>query len=294
MTLYTQSYSGEYTWRASNIGASPGVDSAQGTACSPGSAAFVKGSITTVMAGSNIANDVHWVTVIAHNASTAASSRRVFVDIYTDPAGGSSWGVSPIIADLAFNGPALLGGTYAYGFPLYIPSGAAIGAALAQSTGSAGAPRVTIAVAGRPMHPEYNKVGSFVRTFGSGSVAGGGSGVAITPGAATKGSYVQVGTTAEQLWWWQAGYVSNDNSQIALTHLLDIACGSTSVTAYTVVENMSFWRNSSEQGGKEIMPLTGTCFADVASGENVFVRAASGSAGGTDTGNSVLVYAVGG
>lgn len=174
-------------------------------------------SITSLLAGSSITADCHWISIGFLAGSSSGASRRFLTDFFFDPAGGTSWEGAPRIPDLAANCPDYVQGGVWYEFPLYIKNGTSIGARCQAETASATV-RVIVAVSGRPMHQSVVEAGSRVIAYGVTSAST--SGTSVTPGASgSMGSYSgSLGTTSRDHWWWQTGILFTDTSQTAVQY----------------------------------------------------------------------------
>src|SRR3990172_3985425 len=233
----------DFGWSADNFGATYtdagiGVDS-------PGHAnANTKGANTAMLAA--IAQDCYGIAIGFSGGNTAATARRNLVDLLIDPAGGTSWSV--IINNLYCAYSSLIMGGYWYYFPLYLKAGTAIGTANQSLTASTSALRVMIKVFGKPSRPELVKLGTKVETFGADTATT--SGTTITPGNAVLGAYTgSLGTTVNDLFWWQGGMGVNDSTTIDNAYQLDVAAGD-GTNKVLCCENIILTTNNSEQFGK--------------------------------------------
>jgi len=263
----------DFGWSADNFGATYS-DAGIGTN-SPGHAnANTKGANTAIL--SAIAEDCYGMAIGFSGGNTAATVRRNLVDILIDPAGGTSWSV--LINNLLVNSASLVMGGWWYYFPVYLAAGTAIGSANQSLTASTSALRVFIRVFGKPTRPELVRCGTKIETFGA--VTGTTTGTSITPGNAAMGSYTaSLGTTANDLWWWQGGIAFNDTTLADECELLDVAAGD-ATNKKLCAENILYVANNSEQCGKSAigsrLPVQ-----HVKAGENVYMRAVGTAAAQT-------------
>ncbi|QEX18489.1 hypothetical protein FRZ44_37960 [Hypericibacter terrae] len=280
-----------FNWRTDNFG-STYTDAGLGTSVPGSGVANTKGANTALLAG--IAEDCYGIAICFSGLSSSAGIRRSIVDLLIDPAAGagnagSSWSVA--IANLYCNNPAFtLGATgQRYYFPLFLKAGTAIGAALQDVAATAAAARVCVRCFGKPTRPELLRVGTKVQTLGATTAST--TGVAVTPGTSAKGSYsATLGTTSFDAWWWQLGIGSNDSSMTANSYLWDIAVNATN--KIIVAQDIGYGVvGTVEQAWKDAM---GCCppMYDVASGQDVYVRAAAAAA--PDSSMDAIVYALGG
>lgn len=261
-------------------------DNGYGTHIVAAGSANTKGTTTLVMSGVAITEDCYGISIVFCSGSTAAQATMFLTDIYIDPTGGSTWG-SPVINNLAASSPSLIpGGGDQYYFPLFIKAGSSIGAR-AQSSVVNARVRLGITVYGKPKYPELIKTGTKVYTFGATTAST--TGTTITPGSAGAiGSYVSLGPTSGNYFWWQVGNLINDTTQSVVNVRIDVAVGDSS-NKKTVMEGVFRSGNSSEQSMKtafgNFIP-----FAEVGPNQQVYVRA--GCSAVPDSAHSAIVYAV--
>ncbi len=267
------------------------TDGGLGTAIAGGGSNHLKNAtITSIIAGSAITFNVYAIAIGFTGAATSTASRRFLTDIFLAHNGASQWTSTPIIADLASSSHSWLGGCVWYYFPLYIQSGISIGARC-QAESAGVSQRILIRVFGKPTHPELIKTGSFVRTFGA--VTATTTGTAMTPGTSVMGSYsASLGTTVEDLWWWQSGFLINDTTQLALGYFNDVAVGD--ATNKTIVVHHAIHCNggTTEIAGRPNCGGIGIPYAPRKAGDQIFIRSACSST--PDAAVSGIVYALGG
>lgn len=276
----------EFCWSVDNWGATL-TDAGLGTAVTADvTTAHVKGAAASLIAGASVTEDVYGMSILFCGGSTAGTIRRYLADILIDPAGGTSW--STLISNLLVNSPSLLLGGYRYYFPVYLKNGTSIGCQQQCSTNNI-AMRVAVTLHGKPSRPDLIKVGTKFETFGA--VTGTTSGTAITPGASTEGSYTSMGTTTNDLWWWQWGGIAvNDTSTSTDLNVGDVACGDATNKKICVLRN-SCPNKGSEECGKETMGLVRP-IKHIKGGETVYVRAFY--TGAADTTPTTTAYGMGG
>jgi hypothetical protein len=81
---------------------------------------------------SAITHDVEYLVICYQGYSSTGGNNSVLLDILIDPAGGTSWGSTPLISDLLVgcvnaNTSQLIPGQNYYHFPIWIKSGSSIG-----------------------------------------------------------------------------------------------------------------------------------------------------------------------
>jgi hypothetical protein len=277
----------DFGFSADNFGATY-TDAGIGTGITSG-AANTKGSTVSLLAGASVTEDVYGVAVGFSGGNAAATVRQYLSDLFIDPAGGTSWQASPIIPDLISNSPSLLNGGYWYYFPLFVKSGSAFGSRTQCSAASA-ALRVMLRLFGKPNKPELCKTGAFVRSFGV--TAASSNGTTITPGTSAMGSYTaSLGTTSDDLWWWQCGHATNDTTQTAVGYLLDVDAGDATNKYKCAQHVLVSQNNTAEQNGKAAFGLVPP-IRHMKSGANIYMRAAC--SGTPDSSITVAAYGLGG
>ncbi|MGE0362775.1 MAG: hypothetical protein AB7R67_18830 [Vicinamibacterales bacterium] len=174
--------------------------STPGTTITSGGSANTKGSYTQLLAA--LAADAYGVFIRLSDAASSSEDRQHLVDIAIDPAGGSSYSV--VIPDLNGGNAPLIGNGagFQYYFPLRIPAGATV-AARTQCLTSSRTIVVGIEVDHRPTRPEGWPRGALVERVGTITSS---RGVAFTPGTASDGTWVSLGTLTRACCWVQLGY----------------------------------------------------------------------------------------
>lgn len=259
-----------------------------GTSLTAGGTNHVKNStITSIL--SALAYDCYWVTIAFCNGFSSTASRRFLTDIYIDPAGGTTWSNTPLIANLAANSCSLTQGGVWYSFPVFIPAGASIGATCQAETASATV-RIGVKCAMKPSNLEVWPYGTKVITYGA--TTGTTVGTAMTPGSSgAKGSYsASLATVAHDLMWLQAGMLINDASQTAVQYFMDVAFGDANSKYDVMCDLMHLNIGTTEVGGRP--SNMGACLPYVNSlnGQNLYIRSAC--TGTPDSNVSGIVYGV--
>ena len=210
--------------------------------------------------------------VLAHTAFTTS-----YVAILSDMEIGESPGVSAA-------------GAREFFFPLRIPAGASVAARIRGANATAGTVRVAARFFGRASNGLALPVGSFSQTLGANTTYS--EGADLTPGNAADGSWVDLGATTRDMWWWQLGYCIDNTTITAEYTYLEVAygdasnkksiftvmhCGTTNETCGLAASNHLLW------------PVA---YCQVKAGEHIYVRGRCNNA--PDTGYSVTVTGVGG
>lgn len=276
-----------FNWQVNNFSDTfPG--NAAGTTLTADGSSHTKGSDTAVLTG--IAHDAYAMAITVNVGNTDTVIRRQMIDLLIDPAAGvgnagSSW--STLINNLYCNSPSLNanGFGFRFHFPLYIKAGTAIGARVQDVVGGATC-RFSIQLFGKPTRPDLLHVGNVVETLGATTAST--SGVAVTPGNASWGSYsASLGQLTRPAWFWQLGLGSSDTTMGATAYWWDIAEDATS--KYTCASMITYSTSGSETAVKTEFGQYYPVHA-AAAGQDVYVRGYSN--GVPDTNFTAVVYAV--
>lgn len=235
---------------------------ANGTSVTPGTSDY--GSYASLHV---LTADAYGILINVNSNSGSNASRNTLTNIGVDLAGGTSY--TTLIPSLISGGP----GTYAtpgngtwYYFPIFIPSGARVGAAGYGSVATAY--RVGAMFMQRPSNPSMIRKGSFVEAIG----ISGTTGTAITAGTTNDGAWTLLGTTTNRCWWWQVGLqVSTaDTAWTATVYHLDLAVGD-GTTFDTIIQDLSLAMTTAEVLANP--PLSAGVEWDVPAGSSIYVRA---------------------
>lgn len=272
---------------------------AWGTSITPGNNAY--GSYASVIAGASVTHDAYGILININSNSVAATIRDALVTIGFDPAGGTSFGglggvtgreINHLLASCAPTYTLAVPGVggISYFFPLKIPAGTSIGAKASVNNATVGTLRVSCKLFCKPSAPELVRVGSYVKTFGETTASS--RGTAFTPGGASEGTYVQLGSAIaaadSPLWYWECG-IGIDNTAITANVVhVDVGLGD-ATNKRIAIDNQWFGMSTNETIGK----AAGGAYQNGAAGDLVYVRGQSGPAG-PDTGFTAIAYGVGG
>ena len=258
-----------------------------GVAVTPGN--NTKGAYATLISAANFANDAYGILIHINSGATSAAARDMLIDIGTDPAGGTTFGV--VIPDLLGSaaGTAIVGGGIWYYFPLFIKAGSTLGARASVNNATVGTVRVNAIVYGRPRRPEYVKAGQKVTAYGI--TAGTSSGTAVTSGTTSDGTWTALATAiAERNWWWQVGVGVNNGTITAVNYTADLAAGD-ATNKDMLIEDHTYYGDTAENWSCSPVNIMSGENA-VASGVNVYGRLqCSGTA---ITGLSMAAYGMSG
>lgn len=241
MTLFCPA-AGNFTWRYRTTDARPAAGI--GTTVTASASTNTKGSWAELVDGALITQDVYWVEIQVTNATTAGFSRGMLLDIGIDESAGTSYTV--IIPDLLVSHAStylVLGGGKWFCFPLFIRAGSSIAARCQSSSGSQSC-SVRMFLYGAPSNPEGTRVGYRVRAFGANT--GTSRGTAVTAGTTSEGSWTSLGTTSDNMIWWQLGADLDDTSVAAVTYAMDLSVGDAS-NKLMAIEEAYFALDTSER-----------------------------------------------
>lgn len=274
-------------WNYDNWGANPAATI--GTSVTPG-ASNTLGSWTQLASAANIANEVVGFYLQVHTGATSAASKPQLLDIGIDPAGGTSY--TAIISGFQIGeSPALsVAGAREHYFPMRIPAGASVAARIRGANATAGTVRIAVRFYGRPSGPLALPVGSFSETLGA--VTATSLGTSFTPGNAADGSWVDLGATTRDMWWWQVGYVVANGTVTAEYTYIEVAFGDAS-NKDTIFKVMHGGTTGETCGlAAQTQLLWPVAYCPVKAGEHIYVRGRANNA--PDTGYSATVVGIGG
>lgn len=269
-----------------NWGANPSATI--GTSVTPGTS-NAKGSWTQVASSGSIAQDIYAFYMQIFAGSTASSQKDQLFDVGVDPAGGTSY--TAIISNLDVGeSPSLSqAGAREFAFPFFIKAGSSVAVRVAGSNATAGTVRVAMKFYGNPSRPETFPVGQYSETLGTIS---GSAGPSITPGNATDGSWLDLGATTRDLWWWQLGYGISNSTITAEYTYFELAWGDAS-NKHTIFKIMHGGTTSESCGAAaQTNLLSWASYQPVPAGTHIYVRARTNNS--PDTGYHVNAVGIGG
>lgn len=276
-----------YGFKFDNWGANPSTTI--GTSVTPG-ASNAEGSWTQLASGANVAQDCYWIVLHVHGGGTSATIKDQLLDIGVDNAGGSSY--TAIISNIICGesaGLSSLAPVREYMFPYFIKAGSSVAGRIQGAAGTAGTVRVGIKLFGQPSAPEMQPIGQYSETIGTIASS---AGVSFTPGNAADGTWASLGTTSQDMWWWQLGYQVSNTVITAITTYIDLAYGD-ATNKITIQRQMHLGSTSELIGdrmGANMNAAECTCY--VPGGSTLYVRGRAQSA--PDTGFNAVAIGVGG
>ena len=254
-----------YNWTFSNY-TTPSAT--PGTSVVPG-ASNAEGAWTQVATAGNIAYDVELIYIAIGGGNTTANDKSHLLDIGVDPAGGTSY--TAVISNIVCGqSQAITTGQCQFVFPLRIKAGSSVAVRVQGSNATAGTVRVVAKFYGRSSEPSERMVGSFSETIGAITNSGG---VSVTPGSTAEGAWTSLGTTTNDLWWWQLGMQCSNGTVTVMYLTFDLAYGD-ATNKVMIIEN----KHLGFYGTAEIAAwlfdtsmLEGFCY--VPGGSNIYIRA---------------------
>lgn len=253
-------------------------------------ASNAEGSWTEIASAANLSQDIYEILIWVHSGGVTGQSKQHLLDIGIDPAGGTSY--IEQIANIVCGDTSIVvaGSVTVCGFffllPYYIKSGSAVAIRIQGSNATAGTVRIVASFRGQPSRPENVKVGQHVETIGTITNS---LGVSFTPGnTGAEGSWVSLGTTTRDLWWWQLGVQCDNGTITALAYNFDLAYGDGS-NKVMIIENFTVYCSAGETMGGMLV-FDGFC--EVPAGSELFIRGSCSST--AVTGWNAVAVGVGG
>jgi hypothetical protein len=258
---------------------------AWGTTITPGNNVF--GSYVQVLPATS--DETFLIRITITGVGVVSTAKDCLVTIGIDPAGGTSYvdTIVNLLASCAPNYHSTLPGPTEYEFPLRIPAGASLAAKASVNNATVGTAGVAITLWGRPSRPDLVKAGTFVTTFGANTAAS--NGTAITVGTTAEGAWTQIGAAlTTPLFYWEFGFGANNATLLATSINVDLGLGDAS-NKKVVISNAFVGQTTSETISKPAAGRVGLG----AIGDIVYIRAQAGP-GAPDASSSVIAYGVGG
>lgn len=248
------------------------------------------GSWVEVLSAAQITADLdgfHFM-VTAFNAG-ATINRTLLIDLGIDPAGGTSYTrFCTLNAGNAAGSLIGIGGGREYFLPYRIPKDASFGAR--GQTGHSASGSVAVVAHGYGQKGQgLLKTGQYAEDIGLDSANS--RGTLVTPGNATFGSYVSLGTLARPCWWFNVGFGYDDTSVTATYTHVELSFGDVS-------NKHVFWEgqcagNTSEHVGETRAANVDflNCLCPLPAGAELFARAKA--SGAPDSNFHVSVVGIG-
>jgi hypothetical protein len=249
-----------------------------------------EGAWFQVASAANISQDIYGFYLIVHSGATAGNIKLHLLDVGVDPAGGTAY--TEVIQNLVCgnSGAITVAGVKDHFFPFYIKAGSSVAVRMTGSNATVGTVRVAARFYGQFSNPSTLPVGTFSESYGATQATA--SGTSITPGNAADGTWTQVGTTTNPIWWWQLGYQINNTTITAEYTYLELGVGDATnkFSVYKVMHGGTTGETNGIFGSANLM--WHNAYYPVPGGTNVYVRARCNNA--PDTGYQVGVIGIGG
>lgn len=243
-----------------------------GTSVTPG-VSNAEGSWTQVVAAANVDFNVYEIHLHISNGGSSAAIRDHLLDIGIDPAGGSSY--TEIISNISCGASDSTTPFFGirYKFPFFIPAGSTIAARIQCGQATAGTPRVGVEIVGAPSRPEAVRAAQYSEVLGTITNS---RGTLVTSGTSgTEGSWVSLGTTTRDLWWWQVCCGWQASSTNAANHFVDLAVGD-ATNKKLIIQN-SIWSTTTAEMVQH--PTADTmAYCEVPAGSEIWVRSTAAQA----------------
>lgn len=275
-----------YNFSYDNWGANPSTT--PGTSVVPG-ASNAEGSWTQVASSANIAQDCYWVFIQVLGGLTSATAKNHLLDLGIDPAGGTSYTSFFSNFQVGSSSSLAVPANREFLFPVFIKAGSSVAVRVQGSAGTAGTVRVAAQFYGQPTNPLAVPVGAFAQTFGTITNSNGQS---FTPGNAADGTWVDLGSVTNPLWWFQVGYGVDNTVITAEQTYIEVAWGdSTNKISMFKVMHVG---TTNESVGSVLQTNLAACAAynPVPAGANIYIRGRCVNA--PDTGYHATVIGIGG
>lgn len=270
-----------------NWGTNPSATPGTGVIAGTGNAL---GSWVQIASSANISFDVYGFYVQFVGGSTSGASKQHLADIGIDPAGGTSY--TSIISDFCCGSApgATQAGSREHFFPLRIPAGSSVAARIRGSHATGSTVRMPFKFYGGLSAPGMFRSGSFSETLGADQANS--KGTAFTPGNAADGAWALLGTTVNDLWWWQLGHQIDNTTITSEYTYIELAYGDASNK--TSIFRMMHGGTTVETAGfalqTQLVPLAAYC--PVKAGTNIYIRGRCNNA--PDSGYNANVVGIGG
>ena len=264
----------------------PSSDEGVSISCHTGNA---MGAWSDLMGGT--VNDDSYGIWINVQFGTQTGTCACLIDIGVDYSGGTSYSV--LIPTLGYAGEVQTGGETwrgcTYYFPLFIPKGARLGVRGQTKNAATITSDIKCKLAQKPSRPDVIRYGTYVDALGVD--AANSRGTVYVPGTAGWGSYVSLGTSLREAWWWQAGFVNDATSGMTNNPFMaDIAVGN--VTSKLTLGSQLYVGHKSD-GSVPVGPNpTAACHGFFPSGSTFYVRGWEHN--GVDSNYTAMIYLLGG
>lgn len=254
-----------------------------GSSISPG-ANNAYGSYASILTGGNIAQDCYLVCINVNSGATNGQAKDTLITIGVDSSGGTNYQtLIPDLLSAGSSGASALFCGYCYIFPIYVKAGSQLAAKAQVNNGTGGTVRLVVELYGAPSAPEAILYGTSVEAVGV--TAASSSGVSVTAGTTSPGSWVSIGSLSARCFYYQIGVGCNNSAASGPVYFCDLAAGDG--TSYLFLQPRSIYRNDSSEAHSLIQFPS---YSDLPAGTNLYGRMqCSGTA---ESGLSMAAYGV--
>lgn len=242
------------------------------------------GTYQTLLAGGSLTEDAYAIEICVNNVGISATARDCLVTLGFDPAGGTSF--TDFVDLLCGQASTLnnLGIGARFWFPLWIKSGTTIGARASVNSATLTAIQAYVKVWCKPRRPELIWCGQKIEQLGITTASS--TGVNITAGTTSEGSWTSIGTTTRSHRFYEFGFGANDAAATNGAYSVDISVGDASSKKIIIMDHLVGHRDV-EMTSKPACPT----WARSTVGDIVYARTQYGpNAAGT---HSIAVYGMG-
>lgn len=276
----------KFSFKYDNWGANP--TTTPGTSVIPG-ASNAEGAWTQIASAANIAQDTYALWLRVSDGFTSTVIKDHLLDVGVDQAGGTAYVAR--VSNIVCGGSSGTGsgGGPEFLLPLNIKAGSSVAVRVQGGAATAGTVRVGAKFYGQPDHPENVFVSQYSETIGTITNS---QGVVFTPGNAADGTWVSLGLTTRNLWWWQIGSQISNAAQTAERTYVEIGVGD-ATNKRVIMRRLQFGNTTEDTGTlleENIMPWA--CYHPVKAGSEMWIRGRADSA--PDTGYNGVAIGMGG
>lgn len=233
-------------WTPANTTHNVTVDSAPGqptstnwgAAVTADASANTKGAWVELISDTAVTTDIYALRIQVNGAvATNGTSPAMLLDIGFDPNGGTSYAthLSNLVIGNTFSLTANGSGSWIY-MPCRIPAGSAIAARLQAAVGSR-VVYVSAVAFGGFSHDEALPKANYFENINVDATTSSGT-TSLTPGAASEGSWVEIGTASQNLWYVWPSLTTTDTAFGSGIINVDIAIGDATNKKVIITDQM--------------------------------------------------------
>lgn len=193
-----------------------------GTSVTPG-ASNAEGTFTQIFTQQTA--ETFGIYLRISDGATSTAAKPHLLDLGIDPAGGTSY--TAVISNIVCGASAAMtasGGGHRFFFPMRFPVNSSFAVRIQGANATAGTVRVGARLYQGQSRPWFLPSGTVAETLGTITNS---NGVSFTPGNGADGTWVSLGTTSQDLWWWQVCAQVDNGTITAETCAIDLGAGTT-------------------------------------------------------------------